>query len=125
MSWPKVEAGTESLDLMDGMITANRLSDGIVVFLSAEGGWTEDFHAGAVLGDAEAKAAALAASAASAAANEVIDPYWIDLEPRGGRLVPKALREAIRASGPTTRRDLGKQAQGQAPDFLKTAAAEA
>jgi hypothetical protein len=110
---------------MDGMITANRLSDGLVVFLDSRDGWTEDFHAGAVLTDAEQKSAALAASAASAAANEVVDPYWIDLEPRGGRYVPKALREAIRASGPTTRRDLGKQAQGQAPDFLKIPHAEA
>jgi len=110
---------------MDGMITTNRLSDGLVVFLDGNGGWTEDFHAGAVLADAAAKAAALATGAASAAANEVVEPYWIDLEPRGGRYVPKALREAIRASGPTTRRDLGKQAQGQAPDFLKIAAAEA
>ena len=110
---------------MDGMITANRLSDGLVVFLDSQSRWTEDFHAGAVITDAEAKAAALARGAASALANEVIDPYWIDLEPRGGRYVPKALREAIRASGPTTRRDLGKQAHGQAPDFLKTSPAEA
>ena len=29
---------------MNGMITANRLTDGIVVFLDAAGDWTEDFH---------------------------------------------------------------------------------
>ena len=34
---------------MQEMITANRLSDGLVVFLDADGGWTEDFHRGAVL----------------------------------------------------------------------------
>ena len=107
---------------MDGMITANRLGDGLVVFLDTQGGWSEDFHAGAVLTDAEAKKAALAQGAASAAANEVVEPYWIDLEQRGGHFVPKARREAIRATGPTTRRDLGKQARGQAPDFLKTSA---
>jgi len=32
------------------------------------------------------------------------------------------LREAIRATGPTVRRDLGKQTLGQAPDFLKVSA---
>ena len=106
------------------MVTANRLSDGLVVFLTAAGGWSEDFHQGAVIGDAEAKAAALEQAAVSAAANEVVDPYWIDLELRGGHYAPKALREAIRASGPTMRRDLGKQAQGQAPDWLKGAATE-
>ena len=104
---------------MDGMITANRLSDGIVVFLDAEGGWSEDFHAGAVIGDEAGKAVALTKGAASAAANEVVEPYWIDLERRGGHYVPKALREAIRATGPTVRRDLGKQTLGQAPDFLR------
>jgi Protein of unknown function (DUF2849) len=107
---------------MDGMVTANRLGDGLVVFLTAEGGWSEDFHAGAILSDEAAKAAALERGAKSAAANEVVDPYWIDLERRGGHYVPKALREAIRASGPTMRRDLGKQAEGKAPDFLKTSA---
>ena len=114
-----MSVGKEGL-VMDGMVTANRLSDGLVVFLTAAGAWTEDFHAGAVLTDAAGKAAALAQGAKSAAANEVVDPYWIDLERRGGHFVPKALREAIRASGPTMRRDLGKQAEGQAPDFLKT-----
>ncbi len=107
---------------MDGMITANRLSDGIVVFLDTQGGWTEDFHAGAVIVDETAKAGALERGAASAAANEVVEPYWIDLERRGGHYVPKALREAIRATGPTVRRDLGKQTLGQAPDFLKFSA---
>jgi hypothetical protein len=110
---------------MDGMITANRLSDGLVVFLDSQNRWTEDFHHGAVIAATDVKSAALAAATASAAANEVVDPYWIDLEPRGGRYVPKALREAIRASGPTTRRDLGKQARGQGPDFLTTPQAEA
>ncbi len=110
---------------MDGMITANRLSDGLVVFLDAQARWSEDFHLGAVISDAEAKASALAKAAASAEANEVVEPYWIDLERRGGHFVPKALREAIRATGPTCRRDLGKQTMGQAPDFLRITPSEA
>ena len=47
--------------------------------------------------------------------NIVVDPYAIVVEERNGHLAPKALREAIRATGPTIRRDLGKQALGQAP----------
>lgn len=103
---------------MDGMITANRLSDGVVVFLDAEGRWSEDFHKGAVITDEPGKAGALARAQETAAQNEVVDPYWIDLESRAGHFVPRALREAIRACGPTIRQDLGKQAQGQAPSFL-------
>jgi sulfite reductase (NADPH) hemoprotein beta-component len=100
---------------MQEMITANRLADGLVVFLDADGRWSEDFHRGVVLSDAAAKADAVARAQASAAANEVVEPYPIELELRAGHLAPKALREWIRASGPTVRADLGKQAQGLAP----------
>jgi hypothetical protein len=104
---------------MSGMITANRLGDGVVVFQDARGAWTEDFHAAAVLADKQAQTTALAVAKESEARNEVIDPYWIDVESRGSHFVPKALREAIRATGPTVRPDLGKQAQGQAPNFVR------
>ena len=115
---PKQRDQNES-KLMDAMITANRLSDGLVVFHDADGGWSEDFHRGAVLSDDGAKAAALARAEQSAADCEVVDPYAIEIESRNGHFVPKALREAIRASGPTIRRDLGKQAQGQAPTIVQ------
>ncbi len=106
---------------MNGMITANRLSDGLVVFLDAAGAWTEDFHAGVVLTEEAAKTQALAEAAKAAAENVVVEPYWIDLETRAGHLVPKALREAIRATGPTVRSDLGKQAMGLAPTLVQRA----
>ena len=104
---------------MQEMITANRLRDGLVVFLDAEGGWTEDFHRAATFEHAAQKAAALDIAAAAAAANLVVDPYPIELELRAGHLAPKALRERIRATGPTVRPDLGKQAQGFAPTIAQ------
>ncbi len=106
---------------MNGMITANRLSDGLVVFFDAAGGWTEDFNRALVLNDEATKAQGLAQAALTAADNVVIDPYWIDLETRAGHLVPKALREAIRAAGPTNRPDLGKQAHGLGPTLVQRA----
>ena len=102
---------------MQEIIAASRLADGLVVFLDAAGNWTEDFHAGAVLGDAQSKAAALATAERAVAANLIVEPYAIELELRAGHLAPKALRERIRASGPTVRADLGKQAEGFAPDL--------
>ena len=60
---------------MQEMITANRLADGLVVFLDAAGGWSEDFHAGFVLEDAAAKEKALSIAARAAADNLVVDPY--------------------------------------------------
>ena len=97
---------------MSQIVTANRLADGIVVFQDGAGGWSEDFARAAVHDDA---AAALARAAEDVAASLVVDPYAVEVALRNGHYAPKALREAIRAAGPTVRRDLGKQAEGLAP----------
>jgi hypothetical protein len=97
------------------IITANRLVDGVVLFMDAAGGWSEDFARAAIYADAAETKAALVHAAEAVAASLLVDPYGVDVELRNGHYTPKALREAIRASGPTVRRDLGKQAQGQAP----------
>ncbi len=104
---------------MQEIIAASRLSDGLVVFLDADGQWTEDFHCGAIVEDAEAKAEALARAADAVTENIVVEPYPIELEMRAGHLAPKALRERIRATGPTVRPDLGKQAEGFAPNLAQ------
>jgi hypothetical protein len=100
---------------MPDVITANRLTDGVVVFQAADGGWSEDFNRAAVLPDPQATAGALKRAKQDEASNIVVDPYSVTVEDRNGHFVPKALREAIRAAGPTNRRDLGKQASGLAP----------
>ena len=106
------------------IVTANRLVDGVVVFQDARGGWVEDFARAAVHADAAALQGALALAAQAVALSQVVDPYAVEVELRNGHYAPKALREAIRASGPTVRRDLGKQAQGQAPIFALNAPVE-
>ncbi len=100
---------------MPEVITANRLTDGVVVFQTADGSWTEDFNRAVALPDPQRTADALKRAKQDEANNVVVDPYAIVVEERNGHLAPKALREAIRAAGPTIRRDLGKQALGQAP----------
>jgi hypothetical protein len=102
---------------MSEVITANRLTDGVVVF-RAGGGWVEDFAEAAVYEDDEAAKAALARAREDEAGNLVVDAYPVVVEMRAGHYAPKALREAIRAAGPTIRLDLGKQAQGQAPRYV-------
>jgi len=94
------------------IVTANRLTDGIVVFQDAAGGWSEDYARAAVCDDSTA---ALVRASQDVAACLILDPYAIEVELRNGHYAPKALREAIRATGPTVRRDLGKQAEGLAP----------
>ncbi len=83
------------------IITANRLSDGAVVFLSAEG-WITEIARAAVLSAQDAIEAGLAAAARAVADREVIDTAAIDVtvEENAGP-VPVRLRERIRAFGPT------------------------
>jgi hypothetical protein len=100
---------------MPFVITANRLADGVVIFQSADFGWSEDFNRAAVQPDRPATAAALERAKEDEARNLVVDAYETPVEERNGRFAPKALREAIRAAGPTVRLDLGKQAQGHSP----------
>ena len=94
------------------IVTANRLIDGIVVFQDASGGWSEDFARAAAHEDVRD---GLARASRDVAASLIVDPYAIEVELRNGHYAPKALREAIRATGPSVRRDLGKQAEGFAP----------
>ncbi len=110
---------------MPDVITANRLADGVVVFQTADAGWSEDFDRAAVRPDTAATKAATARALEDVTRNLVVDVYAFPVETRNGHVVPKALREAIRAAGPTVRRDLGKQAQGLAPRSLPAAVGEA
>lgn len=93
------------------VLTANRLSDGIVVFLGAGNVWCERIEDARVLATGDAAAAALEKGVADAAARIVVDPYLIDVKPAAVGVAPVRLRERIRAAGPTVRRDLGKQAE--------------
>ena len=100
---------------MSEIITANRLIDGVVVFQETAGGWAEDFSRAAIYADADAAKAGLALAKQAELSDLIVEPYAIVVELRNGHYAPKALREAIRATGPTIRLDLGKQALGQAP----------
>jgi len=79
-------------------ITANRLTDGRVVYL-AGAGWAPGLTAARRFETAELAEAAL--SAADPDGLEVVSPYLIEVaeaEPAGA----KRVREAIRLNGPTT-----------------------
>jgi hypothetical protein len=96
---------------MPRVVIANRLRDGIVVFLGSEGRWVEHVEACSPASDADEAAKLLDLARQAEAAQEVVDPDLIDVEQRDGVLTPIKMREAIRAKGPTVRRDLGKQAE--------------
>jgi len=86
-------------------VTANRLHDGRVVFLTPAGGWVEQLDQARTAEAAEAEALLTDARAAEAAC-QVIGAYLIDVRRDGDHVVAADLREAIRATGPTVRPDL-------------------
>lgn len=91
-------------------MTANRLKDGLVVFLGRDG-WVEDIDE-ATLATQEVQAKALEALGRQAeAVNEVVGAYLIDVVQEEAGLRPLRLREYLRTRGPSVRPDLGRQAR--------------
>jgi hypothetical protein len=93
------------------IITANRLADGLVVFRTGEGRWSQYIAAAELLKDEAGVEGALESGLADVAANRIVDPYAVEIViPVAGKdPVPKRLRERIRTSGPTTGHSLARQ----------------
>jgi hypothetical protein len=91
---------------MPQMIIANRLTDGVVVFLAPGDSWVAEIDRGLVVDDAGEGQRILATAKQHEERCLVIDPNLIEVEVEGGHNRPTAIREAIRAFGPTVRTDL-------------------
>jgi sulfite reductase (NADPH) hemoprotein beta-component len=98
------------------IISANRLADGLVVFRSGDGRWSQIVAAAERIEDEAAVETALETALADVRANHIVDPYAVEVVvPAGGPTtgkgrepVAKRLRERIRISGPTTGHSLAK-----------------
>ena len=87
---------------MPSVVTANRLIDGIVVYLAKDGGWTEEIDR-ARLAETEDEVKALEAEAAKdVAARKVVAVYAMEVAVRDGTVDPLSVRERIRAAHRTT-----------------------
>ena len=95
--------------MTDRIVTANRLDDGLVVYLNGAG-WSERIDDAGVAGDDAAAGRLLARAEGPGQAVRVVDPYLIEVTREEAVPRPVSHREAIRALGPTVRPDLGKQA---------------
>ena len=95
---------------MPQVVIANRLRDGIVVFLGTDHQWVEKLsdYSPAQSETEEEELARLGQEAADR--QEIVDPTLIEVEEREGVLHAVKMREAMRTRGPTVREDLGKQA---------------
>jgi hypothetical protein len=87
---------------MPNVVTANRLIDGIVVYLASDGSWTEEIS-NARLADTEEETKALEAEAAKAVKERrVVAVYPMPVAIENGAVHPLSVRERIRAAHRTT-----------------------
>lgn len=84
------------------LVTANHLSSGDVVYLTAQNDWSRMITEAVIAPNAEAAAAYLAEAEAQAKRNIVVAPYLIPVETHSSPPSPIQFRERIRAQGPTT-----------------------
>ncbi len=102
------------------VLTANRLADGVVVFLTRSGRWSERIDEAAVALEPGSAAALEARGEEGVRSNLITGPYLFEAERRDGRVRALHIRERIRALGPSVRADLGKQAEGLGGGFQPT-----
>ncbi|MBK1696940.1 DUF2849 domain-containing protein [Rhodovibrio salinarum] len=92
-------------------VTANRLSDGVVVYLTPEDVWAETPEQTDWAEDPQAQEALLERAEAFAGTS-VVAPYLFAVQPQAdGTVKPSHMKEVMRAKGPSVRPDLGKQAE--------------
>jgi hypothetical protein len=84
------------------VVTANRLVDGIVVYLAPDGSWTEEI-ARARIAATEDETQALESQAEQAVKDRiVVAMYAMPVEIKDGAVDPLSVRERIRAAHRTT-----------------------
>ena len=94
------------------VMTANRLSDGVVVYLDARDRWVEGL-ASALVARTETAADGLLARAELAVRERlVVGPYLFAVEPSGTDIRPIGQREHIRSLGPTVGTDFPEAREG-------------
>lgn len=80
------------------VVTANRLSDGAVIYRAAVGGWTTRLDAAAVVTSVQDAKSLLEVANGDA---DAVGAYVAPVEIADGRIEPGNLRERIRVAGPT------------------------
>jgi sulfite reductase (NADPH) hemoprotein beta-component len=92
------------------IVTANRLREGDVVYLSAAGAWSQWISDSAVARTPEEETRLIRIAEQAVADRLVVGPYATEVARDDGGIQPLGQREIIRAKGPTTHPDFGKQA---------------
>ena len=92
------------------VMTAYRIEDGHVIYLAADGSWSEWIEQARIATTKEEADALTAAAKDATDANQIFETYLIDVT-TDGRTWPVTMREVMRAQGPTIHPQFGKQAE--------------
>ena len=85
------------------VITANRLRDGEVVYLSPGGNWSNNLTEARFLADEFEQERLLRMAERDVTAQIVVGPYLMAAVRKNATVQPSSQREHIRANGPTVR----------------------
>jgi hypothetical protein len=92
------------------IVTANRLRDGDVVYLTSTNDWSETLGDAAIARSKKEAATLLETAELAVTELKVVGPYEFDVTIDNSETKPISMREIIRAAGPSIRQDIGKQA---------------
>lgn len=95
--------------ITEQVLTANRLSDGAVVYLTESGTWSERIAESRVARTAQESAALLADGLEVAEGWTADPPYLIDVTANEEGVWPVRYRERLRASGPSVHPEFARQ----------------
>lgn len=96
------------------ILTANDLVDGDVVYLTATNSWSGNIS-DAVIAHDEVELDGLTVLGKDALDHcKIVDPHTVPVDVNDDQIVPKHIKERIRAKGPTTHPQFGKQAEENA-----------
>jgi acetyl-CoA carboxylase carboxyltransferase component len=84
------------------VVTANRLTDGIVVYLAPDGSWTEEIALARIASTEEETKTLEEQAARDVKAHKVVAVYPMEVALVDGVVDPLSVRERIRASHRTT-----------------------
>lgn len=88
------------------IVTANRLTDGAVVYLAPDGRWSRRIEHAAVIMDEAGEKRLLAAADEDVLSRRVVGPYAMDVARTAEGARPLSERERIRAAGPSVQQAL-------------------
>lgn len=88
-------------DAASRVVTANRLDDGVIVYLADSGCWSPQIGAAVAADDDDGLALLMAEADRAIAARAVVGVYAIPVRVEPDGIVPLGQKERIRATGPT------------------------